>query len=650
MSFLRNARIRTKVVAVIALTSFISLAGLCFISLQYENTDTVYSDFISNDATAAMLNARATGNLLQMGFQLSLVTLTDPASKEFGAAVMKYDADRDQIKKRIARSAELVPSRAEPVAKMLQGLTVIEAAGAKVISLAKAGQKVEAQQLMLVAGNQIMELLPLFASGNDQMMKAMTDGSDELTERTNSTILTTMALLVAVTLAAIGFGLFVASRGITGPIDKLRARMLSLAGGETQEEIAGLGRKDEVGQMAEAVAVFRDNALERIRLEQEAEANRSLGDRERIERERQKAKEAADVQFAVDSLAAGLSHLSDGDVSYRLTQTFVESLDGVRKDFNASAEKLQAALVLVAQNARGIDAGANEIRSAADDLAKRTEQQAAAVEETAAALEQITTTVKDSARRAQEAGELVSRTRSGAERSGEVVRHAVVAMERIEKSSSEIGNIIGVIDEIAFQTNLLALNAGVEAARAGDAGKGFAVVAQEVRELAQRSANAAKEIKALVTTSNAQVQEGVQLVGDTGRALATIVSEVQEINGLVVAIVEAAQEQSSGLQQINTAVNQMDQDTQKNAAMVEETTAASHGLAKEAVSLNQLLAQFKLSETGYAGSAPATASAAPVRAARTTDAPAASPVRALGRKLTAAFSGNAAIKDEWEEF
>jgi len=233
MSFLRNARIRTKVVAVIALTSFISLAGLCFVSLQYKNTDTVYSDFIANDATAAMLNARATGNLLQMGFQLSLVTLADPASKEFGAAVMKYDADRDQIKKRIARSAELVPSRAEPVAKMLQGLTVIEEAGAKVISLAKAGQKVEAQQHMVVAGNKIMELLPLCASGNDQMMKAMTDGSNALSERTNSTIMTTMALLVAVTLAAIGFGLLVASRGITGPIDKLRARMLSLAAGET---------------------------------------------------------------------------------------------------------------------------------------------------------------------------------------------------------------------------------------------------------------------------------------------------------------------------------------------------------------------------------------------------------------------------------
>ncbi|MGG2474397.1 methyl-accepting chemotaxis protein, partial [Rhizobium sp. BR5] len=279
-------------------------------------------------------------------------------------------------------------------------------------------------------------------------------------------------------------------------------------------------------------------------------------------------------------------------VTYRIVQPFVPSLDGIRGDFNRAAEQLQSTLTQVAQNARGIDSGANEIRAAADDLARRTEQQAAAVEQTAAALEEITTTVKDSTRRAQEAGHLVGRAKVGAEKSGEVVQKAVSAMEQIATSANEISNIIGVIDEIAFQTNLLALNAGVEAARAGEAGKGFAVVAQEVRELAQRSANAAKEIKNLITTSNGQVQQGVQLVGETGKALELIVTEVQEINRHVLAIAESAQEQSSGLQQINTAVNQMDQDTQKNAAMVEESTAASHGLAREASSLNRLIAQF----------------------------------------------------------
>ncbi len=447
--------------------------------------------------------------------------------------------------------------------------------------------------------------------------------------------------ILGITVALIGaFAGMFSFRKIARPIAEITSSMNTLAAGNVSADVPHGDRKDEIGAMAAAVSVFRQNAIERSRLEAEAEANRSVSEKERIAREEQKAKEAADTSFAVDNLAAALSRLSDGDVSYRISQPFAAHLDAVRSNFNSSAEKLQTALSRVAENARGIDAGANEIRSAADDLAKRTEQQAASVEETAAALEEITTTVKDSTKRAQEAGQLVARARTGAEQSGDVVRKAVVAMEQIEKSSSEISNIISVIDEIAFQTNLLALNAGVEAARAGEAGKGFAVVAQEVRELAQRSASAAKDIKGLITTSNAQVEQGVQLVGETGRALETIVAEVQEINRHVVAIVDAAQEQSSGLQQINTAVNQMDQDTQKNAAMVEEQTAASHGLAKEVASLNHLLGQFKLSG-GYE---------APVRAAASTERPVQSPARALSRKVAAAFNGNAAVKSDWEEF
>jgi methyl-accepting chemotaxis protein/methyl-accepting chemotaxis protein-1 (serine sensor receptor) len=401
-----------------------------------------------------------------------------------------------------------------------------------------------------------------------------------------------VTIVVAAALLALA-GWLIARRFI-GRISNVIGETARIAQGELQLTLKDSQVKDEIGDLARSLEVLLENNREKARLEQEAEANRSLGEDERMARERTAAREAADIKFAVDNLADALAKLANGDVSCRIHQAFVAQLDGVRHDFNSSAEKLQDALMRVSDNARGIDAGANEIKSAADDLARRTEQQAAAVEETAAALEEITTTVKDAAKRAHEAGQLVARARVGAERSGEVVRQAVIAMERIEHSSGQISNIIGVIDEIAFQTNLLALNAGVEAARAGEAGKGFAVVAQEVRELAQRSANAAKEIKALITTSNQQVEEGVQLVGDTGKALDVIVAEVQEINLHVGAIVESAQEQSSGLQQINTAVNQMDQDTQKNAAMVEETTAASHTLAMEVQALNHLLSQFEL--------------------------------------------------------
>ncbi len=440
------------------------------------------------------------------------------------------------------------------------------------------------------------------------------------------------------------FGIYMVVARVANPIQRITGVMQKLANGDVNNDVPFLDRGDEIGAMAAAVEVFRENAVQRMRLENEAEANRSLSEQERIAREAQKAKEAAQIKHAVDNLAQGLSRLSTGDVTFRISEPFTETLDAVRHDFNNSAEKLQSALGRVAENARGIDAGANEIKAAADDLAKRTEQQAAAVEETAAALEQITTVVKDSAQRAKEAGQLVAGARHHAEESGAVVRRAVGAMELIEQSSNEISNIIGVIDEIAFQTNLLALNAGVEAARAGDAGKGFAVVAQEVRELAQRSAQAAKEIKALITTSKGQVKEGVQLVGDTGRALETIVSEVQEINRHVGAIVEAAQEQSSGLQQINTAVNQMDQDTQKNAAMVEQTTAASHNLAREVNSLNQLLAQFKLADSGRV------ASVRPVTGSEQFVAP---QVRSLRHKIASAFSGSSALAASpanWEEF
>ncbi|WP_097108277.1 methyl-accepting chemotaxis protein [Hoeflea halophila] len=405
-----------------------------------------------------------------------------------------------------------------------------------------------------------------------------------------------IATIVGVVLMTAALALLL-SRMVVRPVSEMTGVMGKLASGDLTPEIPGKNRRDEIGDMAAAVDVFKENALERRRLEAEADENRSLSERERREREHAKQVEAQALQQIVKVLADGLGRLSDGDLVHRIDTPFEGDLDRLRIDFNDSVTKLNAAMASVGENAKAINAGASEIRNAADHLARRTEQQAASVEETAAALEEITTTVKDSATRAEEVATLVARTRSGAEKSGEVVSRAVQAMQDIEKSSGEISNIIGVIDDIAFQTNLLALNAGVEAARAGEAGKGFAVVAQEVRELAQRSANAAKEIKALITASGEQVRGGVSLVNETGETLEVIVREVQEINGHIRAIVTAAREQSTGLQEINTAVNTMDQGTQQNAAMVEEQTAASHGLAAEAASLNELLSRFRIDST-----------------------------------------------------
>jgi methyl-accepting chemotaxis protein len=351
------------------------------------------------------------------------------------------------------------------------------------------------------------------------------------------------------------------------------------------------------------------------------------------------ATDVTERMSAINTLGGALKALSEGDLTQNLPTPFVPSMEAVRRDFNEAVARLHDAMETVGVNASAIASGAREIRSAADDLSRRTEQQAASVEETAAALDEITTTVTDSSRRAEEAGSLVAKTKAGAEKSGQVVQSAIGAMGQIEQSSREISNIIGVIDDIAFQTNLLALNAGVEAARAGEAGKGFAVVAQEVRELAQRSASAAKDIKALITTSGEQVKNGVSLVGETGRALQEILVQVQDVNANVMAIVEAAREQSTGLREINQSVNSMDQATQQNAAMVEESTAASHAMAREAEALHSLLRTFRLN------------AAAANHAAQSTRSVPAPSLHAVA-KVMRSSSGSAAVAatENWEEF
>ncbi len=354
-------------------------------------------------------------------------------------------------------------------------------------------------------------------------------------------------------------------------------------------------------------------------------------DRARSDAER--AATAREQDEVVSILADGLQRLSQGDLTAAIDAEFKGAYVRIRDDFNSTAASLRTAISAVMHTTAAIRGGADEISSASDDLSRRTEQQAASLEETAAALDQITATVRRSAEGAREASAAASGARTQAEQSGEVVRDAVSAIHDIQESSSRISNIIGVIDEIAFQTNLLALNAGVEAARAGDAGKGFAVVASEVRALAQRSAEAAKEIKALISASGAQVDRGVRLVTDTGKALEAIVDRVASIDGLVSEIAQSAQEQSTGLGQVNTAVNQMDQVTQQNAAMVEEATAAAAQLKREAVELAQLVARFEVG----AQSTRSIRAAPPVRQ----DAP------ALQRKLRAAVGG---AHGEWSEF
>jgi methyl-accepting chemotaxis protein/methyl-accepting chemotaxis protein-1 (serine sensor receptor) len=479
------------------------------------------------------------------------------------------------------------------------------------------------------------------------------------------TISTSALIIVGATVLLIVVGWLLARRFV-GRINRVIGQTTEIAAGRLDVELTDKARTDELGDLSRSLQVLLESNRKKLDLEKEAEVRFEQEEIERVERSKGHKAREEEIRFVVDELRSGLARLSDGDMTVRLEKPFSPALDEIRGNFNDSIEKLRAAMISFRDNATTIENGSNEIRSAADDLARRTEQQAASVEQTSAALSQITRSVKESTQRAEEAGQQVSRTKQSAERSGEVVRSAIDAMSAIEQSSQSISNIIGVIDEIAFQTNLLALNAGVEAARAGEAGKGFAVVAQEVRELAQRSANAAKEIKTLISASGEQVKHGVSLVDQTGEALSAIVAEVQQINTNVHAIVDAAREQSTGLHEINAAVNVMDQGTQKNAAMVEETNAASHTLVSEVQSLSSRLAQFNLGSASRPTAMPASASrspampapamsrpAAPARPASASEAtrPVASPARALAGKIASAMGAKPAPSgQEWEEF
>ncbi|KQS98290.1 MULTISPECIES: methyl-accepting chemotaxis protein [unclassified Rhizobium] len=403
-----------------------------------------------------------------------------------------------------------------------------------------------------------------------------------------------VAAICAVAALIILLAAFSIVRSVVGPVERLKASMRAIADEDVSADVPETDRKDEIGQMASVLVVLRDSVKERIGLrEREAEQQNRLDDERRSNEHRLQSGAQAQAD-AMASVGSALEKLASGDLTAEIGRIAPE-YSKLRDDFNTAVTALRGVIQSIAQSTEVVYESAGDISEAANNLSRRTEQQAAALEETAAALDEITSTVKSASDRASEAREMVNETKGSAAKSGDIVRNAIAAMSRIEGSSSRISQIIGVIDEIAFQTNLLALNAGVEAARAGEAGRGFAVVAQEVRELAQRSAGAAKEIKELIRNSATEVETGVSLVRSTGDALMEIEGLVNRVNEHVASIATAAREQATGLAEVNTAVNSMDQMTQQNAAMVEETTAASQTLAQESRELKSLLQTFRLS-------------------------------------------------------
>jgi methyl-accepting chemotaxis protein len=395
-------------------------------------------------------------------------------------------------------------------------------------------------------------------------------------------------------LVLVGLVSFFALKSLLRPLGVLTSTVRTLSGGNDAVEIPYAERRNEFGNIARALEVFRDSAREKRLIENRSVEERSEAEAERRRNDAEKQHVDQQIDLAVSELAAALSLLAQGDLSTTIETAFSGRLEQLRNDFNGSIVRLRDTLSDIRESTLSIQKSSAGLSHSSTELSRRTETQAASLEETAAAVDEITVTVRSSAERAREANHAVSETKKSADSSGTVVSNAVAAMGRIEEASRKIEQIIEVIDDIAFQTNLLALNAGIEAARAGEAGKGFAVVAQEVRELAQRSAGAANEIKDLITQSSQEVSSGAGLVQQAGAVLAAISQQITGVSQHVDMIATASQDQSAALQDINNSVNRMDQMTQQNGAMVGETTEASRRLAEEADALLQLVQQFRI--------------------------------------------------------
>jgi methyl-accepting chemotaxis protein len=653
-----DLKISTKVALPAVILTVVALAIVGMGAWQAQKAEAASKVLVLQRAPVELEGSRFNRRVMTIGYAAYRTVSNEGTSTEAQTASAEIDKAYKEAKENLAAMNKADPTTAKVTADFSGRLDKIYSSARQGADLGLQNANEAAIMVMSVIDPDIAKLskdISNYVNGHTAETKLMVDKTEK--EATAGTIFSVLFGVISAGVALL-VALWIGRSKISAPLTNLSKTMETLAQGSVDVEVVGAQRKDEVGAMARSVQVFKDNALALRTAEAAQQRASAETDAERRRNQETAEASAREQAFVMENIATGLNRLAEGDLTYRVEQEFPEAYKRLQSDFNGAITQMEEAMRTIVTAASSIGAGSDEIASAADDLSRRSEQQAASLEETAAALDEITATVKRSSAGAVEASKVVGSTRTDAERSSVVVRGAVDAMNQIEKSSQSISQIIGVIDEIAFQTNLLALNAGVEAARAGEAGRGFAVVAQEVRALAQRSADAAKEIKTLISTSTQQVGQGVAMVGQTGDALQAIVAKVSEIDSLVSEIAASGAEQATGLNQVNAAVNQMDQTVQQNAAMVEQSTAASHSLKGEAGNLMQMISRFQVSGGGSSSArAPVARRPAPpvtrptLQPATASSRPGANPVRAAQAKL-AAFAGASkpAAGEDWEEF